>query len=87
MIAHARNPIARNWTVVPDGYGIAVREVELWQRIHAVLPEAYAASWADQVVMEELGRRTVREALAAGVPCKRIWRAVWAQLELPANLR
>ncbi len=52
-----------------------------------VLPAGYAASWADQVVMEELGSRTVRDALAAGIPCKRIWRAVWSQLELPATLR
>ena len=64
-----------------------MREVELWQRMDEVLPEGYAASWADQVVLEELGSKTVREALAAGQPCKRIWRAVWRQLELPATLR
>lgn len=69
------------------GYGVLVREVELWQRINAVLPAGYAASWADQVVMEALGSRTVREALSDGLPCKRIWRAVWAQLELPPQLR
>ena len=34
-----------------------------------------------------VGGRTVREALAAAVPCKRIWRAVWRQLELPDRLR
>ena len=64
-----------------------MREVELWQRMDEVLPGGYAASWADQVVLEELGSKTVREALAAGQPCKRIWRAVWAQLELPDALR
>lgn len=69
------------------GYRRGVREVELWQRLNEVLPGGYAASWADQVVMESLGSRTVREALAAGLPCKRIWRAVWAQLELPDSLR
>lgn len=52
-----------------------------------VLPGGYVAVWADQIVLVELGGRTVREALAAGVPCKRIWRAVWAQLELPDTLR
>ena len=52
-----------------------------------VLPETYVASWADQVVIEDIGSRTVRDALAAGVPCKRIWRAVWKQLELPESLR
>ena len=64
-----------------------MREVELWQRMDEVLPGGYAASWADQVVLEVLGSKTVGEALAAGQPCKRIWRAVWRQLELPATLR
>lgn len=64
-----------------------VREVELWRRLDVVLPSGYSATWADQVVLEDLGSRTVRQALAAGVPCKRIWRAVWVQLELPTNLR
>ncbi len=52
-----------------------------------VLPAGYAATWADSVVLEELGSRTVREALSAGIPSKQIWRAVWKQLELPGNLR
>lgn len=64
-----------------------VREVELWQRMRDVLPEGYVSVWADQVVLADLGGRTVREALAAGQPCKRIWRAVWRQLELPDVLR
>ena len=34
-----------------------------------------------------LGQRTVVQALADGVPCKIIWRAVWAALELPARDR
>ena len=55
--------------------------------MNEVLPDAYVASWADQVVLEDAGSRTVREALQAGVPCKRIWRAVWKQLELPETLR
>ena len=68
-------------------YRVRVREVELWQRLTEVLPDGYAPSWADQVVLEDVGSRTVREALAAGVPCKRIWRAIWKQLELPETLR
>ena len=68
-------------------YRCPVREVELWERMNEVLPAGYAATWAGSVVREELGSRTVREALEAGIPCKRIWRAVWKQLELPANLQ
>lgn len=52
-----------------------------------VLPDGYVAVWADQVVLADLGGHTVREALASGQPCKRIWRAVWRQLELPDTLR
>ena len=48
---------------------------------------AYAAVWADQTHMAALDDRTVTEALRAGVPCKRIWRAVHEQLELPARER
>ncbi len=46
-----------------------------------------ALIWAESHVVSELGSRTVREALAAGVPCKEIWRAVWRNLELPASER
>jgi hypothetical protein len=62
-----------------------VREAELWLRLSKQLGAGYAAVWADQVVMAELGGRTVREALGAGLPCKRIWRAVGETLELPAH--
>jgi hypothetical protein len=51
------------------------------------LGSAYARSWAEQHVLRELGGRTVIEALAAGEQPKRVWRAVWAELELPAHER
>lgn len=51
------------------------------------LGPAYAQVWADQTSLAGLNNRTVREALAAGVPCKTIWRAVWESLELPATER
>lgn len=60
-----------------------MRETELWRRLEHHLGASYAHSWAGQVVMAELGGRTVLEALDAGVPVVRVWRAVWAQLELP----
>lgn len=77
------NRVAVAW----GGYGGGVREVELWLRMGTVLPSGYAAVWADQVVLADLGGRTVREALEAGMPCKRIWRAVWLHLELDDTLR
>ena len=60
-----------------------MREAELWSRLEKAVGASYARAWADLVVMSDLGGRTVVEAIAAGLPCKRIWRAVWAQLELP----
>ncbi len=64
-----------------------MREVELWARLTEALGEDYARSWAATVAIPELGSRTVAEALQAGVPCKQVWRAAWAQLELPEALR
>lgn len=64
-----------------------MRETELWTRLTRHLGPAYAEVWADQTSVAELGNRTVREALRAGVPVKSIWRAVWALLELPASER
>jgi len=49
------------------------------------LGPAYYRTWAGQFVMAELGGRTAEEALAAGVPPKQVWAAVWRALELPAR--
>ncbi|MFT4297102.1 MAG: DUF3046 domain-containing protein [Micropruina sp.] len=62
-----------------------MREAELWARLTQHLGRVHALVWAESQVISELGSRTVREALAAGVPCKEIWRAVWRNLELPAS--
>ncbi len=51
------------------------------------LGEAYAASYARDQVLEELGGRTVDQALGAGDDIKQIWRAVVAALELPVTER
>lgn len=61
--------------------------MELWQRLGEALGPAYCRVWAAEFVLADLGGRTVQEALAAGVPCKRIWRAAHAALELPASQR
>lgn len=72
---------------VPAAYAVGVRETELWRRMESALGSAYARVWADTVVMAELGGRTVTQAIADGLDFKLIWRAVWAQLELPASDR
>lgn len=64
-----------------------MREAELWRRLETTLGRVYAQAWAGQVVLSEIGGRTVIEALAAGVDRKQIWRAVWSKLELPVRDR
>ena len=47
----------------------------------------YARVWAERQVIGELGGRTVDQALAEGEEPKRVWRAVWSTLGLPARER
>jgi hypothetical protein len=55
------------------------------------MEHAFGAGYADSVardqVLEELGSRTVHEALDAGEDAKHVWRAVWAHFELPVQQR
>jgi hypothetical protein len=64
-----------------------MRHTEFWDRLDRALGDAYARTWAESIVMAELGGRTAAEALAAGESPKRVWLAVWAQLELPESER
>jgi hypothetical protein len=64
-----------------------MRHTEFWARMDHALGPAYSRSWADMFVIGELGGRTASQALAAGVPPKEVWRAVWKVLELPASER
>jgi len=64
-----------------------VRHTEFWARMEQALGPSYARSWASMYVIAELGSRTAEEALAAGIPPKQVWRAVWAVLGLPAGER
>ena len=64
-----------------------VRLTELWRRMDEQLGAAYARSWAADVVLAELGGRTVEQALADGEAAKDVWRAVVVHLGLPASRR
>ncbi len=64
-----------------------MRHSELWSRLDQHLGAAYARVWAQQQVLAGLGGRTVDEALDAGESPRRVWRAVWESLELPASER
>ncbi len=64
-----------------------MRHTEFWERMEAALGPTYARTWARQHVLGALGERTASEALAAGEAPKVVWRAVWAELELPPRDR
>lgn len=64
-----------------------MRHTEFWARLEQALGTGYYRSWASQVVMADLDRRTASEALDAGVPPRQVWDAVWRQLELPERDR
>ena len=77
----ARRVVARGPRGAPG-----MRHTEFWARLDAALGPAYSRSWAGTFVITELGR-TADEALAAGVPPKQVWAAVWRALELPPTDR
>ena len=49
--------------------------------------EGYARSVAHDHVLQALGGRTVDQALAAGEPAKKVWRAVCDEFEVPSRKR
>ena len=64
-----------------------MRFTEFWLRMEHALGPAYAAVWASQQVLSDLGGRTVDEALRAGETPKTVWRAVADRLDLPESQR
>ncbi len=64
-----------------------MRHTEFWARMEQALGSSYARSWAEQHVLRDLDGHTVLESLEAGEQPKKVWRAVWAELGLPAHQR
>lgn len=64
-----------------------MRHTEFWSRMEEALGSSYARAWAEQHVLRELGGLTVQQSLASGETPKVVWRAVWAELDLPARDR
>jgi len=59
---------------------------DFWARMRATFGP-HADSLAELHVFTELGGRTAEQALAAGEPARRVWRAVCEGMEVPASLR
>ncbi len=60
---------------------------DFWERMDRRFGPLYAASYAADQVLSELGSRTVRQALDAGDDPKLVWRAVCDATEAPATER
>lgn len=71
------------------GYRVnhSMRLSQFWQRMHEQFGEAYAESLARDHVFEELGSRTIQQALAEGASVKEVWRAVCDTFDLPSTVR
>jgi hypothetical protein len=64
-----------------------MRLTDFWERMNEHFGATYAASFARDVVIRELGGRTVEQALAEGEDVKIVWRGVCAVVDVPAALR
>jgi len=64
-----------------------MRLTDFWARMESALGEAYATSWAHDHVLAALGGRTPVEAIDDGLAVVDVWRAVHAELRLPARDR
>ncbi|HEY9351237.1 MAG TPA: DUF3046 domain-containing protein [Acidothermales bacterium] len=64
-----------------------MRLTDFWSRMTEHFGEGYAASYARDFVIAELGDRTVSQALEQGEDAKDVWRAVCAAEDVPARLR
>lgn len=59
-----------------------MRLTDFWERMDLALGPSYARSWAQDVVLPNLGV-TVNQALLAGIETKVIWRAVCQAADVP----
>jgi len=66
-----------------------VRLTDFWERLEQVFGRGYAQSVAHDLVIAQLGGRTIEQALAAGVETVVVWRAVVAAYpdRVPSKLR
>ena len=66
-----------------------MRLTDIWERLEQVFGRGYAQSVAHDLVIAQLGGRTIEQALAAGVETVVVWRAVVAAYpdRVPSKLR
>jgi hypothetical protein len=64
-----------------------VRLTEFWNRMDRKFGVLYARSYAADMVLSELGSRTVEQALREGDDVKDVWRAVCDATSAPLSDR
>jgi hypothetical protein len=64
-----------------------VRLTDFWNRMERRFGVTYARSYAADMVLSELGSRTVDQALREGDDLKSVWRAVCDASAAPASER
>lgn len=64
-----------------------MRLTVFWERMNGRFGEAYADSLARDLVIAELGGRTVRAALEAGEEPQVVWNAVCEAVDVPLRDR
>ncbi|MCW2600838.1 MAG: hypothetical protein JWM02_2667 [Frankiales bacterium] len=64
-----------------------MRLTEFWNRMERRFGVTYARSYAVDMVLAELGSRTVEQALADGDDTKAVWRAVCDATAAPLSER
>ncbi|HEX5493746.1 MAG TPA: DUF3046 domain-containing protein [Mycobacteriales bacterium] len=64
-----------------------MRLSDFWTRMDERFGAGYARSVARDLVLADLGGRTVEQALAAGLPARDVWQAVCEAFDIPANQR
>lgn len=64
-----------------------MRHSDLWRLLGEEFGRGYAASLAHDHALSTLGSRTVKQALADGVPPRQVWLAVCEDFRVPPERR
>lgn len=64
-----------------------MRLSEFWQLVEQEFGAAYGRTVTARHVVHALGDRTADEAIEAGMPVRRVWRALCEDLDVPEERR
>jgi uncharacterized protein YbaA (DUF1428 family) len=64
-----------------------MRVSEFWRAVEQEFGEAYGRVVTSDVVLTEVGGRSAVDAIAAGVPTRRVWDALCAAQDVPVERR